>query len=119
LGVSRTEPVAEKVLYARDREPTLAFDVLVKGMSVDGSPSETHYIIDAASNTLLDSFDDVRTFMSRDVAASLQMLAAFECNLEQRVSPRFGSSEAADFSGVSKIESSIENGVSSLAKAAV
>jgi zinc metalloprotease ZmpA len=117
-GVSRTEPVAEKVLYARDREPTLAFDVLVKGMSIDGSPSEMHYIIDVASNTLLDSFDDVRTFMSRDVAANLQMLAAFESNLEQRVSPRFSSPEAADFSGPGKTESSIANSISSLAKAA-
>jgi zinc metalloprotease ZmpA len=77
-GVSRTDAVAEKVFYARDREPVLAFDVLVKGMSIDGSPSEMHYIIDAASNTLLDSFDDVRTLMSRDVAANLQMLATFE-----------------------------------------
>ncbi len=79
-GVSRADAVAEKVFYARDREPVLAFDVLVKGMSIDGSPSEMHYIIDAASNTLLDSFDDVRTLMSRDVAANLQMLTTFESN---------------------------------------
>jgi zinc metalloprotease ZmpA len=110
-GVSHAEPVAEKVLYARDREPTLAFDVLVKGMSIDGTPSEMHYIIDAASNTLLDSFDDVRTLMSRDVAANLRMLATFESNLEARNGlAEFGSSAAASLTAKS---------VSSLAKAAV
>ena len=118
-GVSRTEPVVEQVLYARDREPTLAFDVLVKGMSIDGTPSETHYIIDASSNTLLDSFDDVHTLVSRDANANLQMLAAFESALEQRVSPRFSSPEAVDFSPPSKTESSVAKSISSLAKAAI
>ncbi len=73
-GVSRSTPVAEKVFYARDVEPTLAFDVLIKGMSTDGTPSEMHYIIDAQKNILLDSFDDVRTLLSRDVSVNSKML---------------------------------------------
>lgn len=118
IGVAKSEPVAEKVFYARDREPTLAFDVVVSGMSIDGSPSEMHYIIDAANNTLLDSFDNVRTFMPRDVAANFQMLAAFESRLEQHASPRFGAQEAPDFSASRSPVSTAVNSVSSLAKAA-
>jgi zinc metalloprotease ZmpA len=107
LGASHAEPIVEKVFYARDREPTLAFDVLVKGMSIDGTPSEMHYIIDAASNTLLDSFDNVRTLMSRDVAANLQMLATFESSLA-----------AHDSLSASAAAPLIAKSVSSLAKAA-
>ncbi len=116
-GAMRSQPVAEKVFYARDREPTLAFDVLVKGISIDGTPSEMHYIIDAATNSLLDSFDDVRTLISPDKAANLPMLAAID-----RGAIDFGGAlagtiaEGADAS--TNVALSSANNVSSLAKAA-
>ncbi len=97
-GISGSVPVAEKVFYARDVEPTLAFDVLIKGMSTDGTPSEMHYIIDAQKNILLDSFDDVRTLLSRDSSANIKMLDAA---IIDGAAPSFG-----------------EKSVSSLAKAA-
>lgn len=65
-GTPSAEPIAEKVFYARDRAPTLAFDVKVNGFSGDGTPSEMHYIIDAKTNLLLDKYDNIRTLMARD-----------------------------------------------------
>jgi zinc metalloprotease ZmpA len=62
-GAFTAEPTAEKVFYARDREPVLAFDVLIQGVRRDGTPTEMHYIVDANTNALLDKFDGVRSFI--------------------------------------------------------
>ncbi len=73
-GVAQGDVTAETVLYARDREPVLALDILVSGTSIDGSPSETHFIIDAQTNALLDSYDDVRPLVAPGSGFNLKML---------------------------------------------
>lgn len=51
----------ELVIYARNGQPRLAYDVLVTGMQKDGTPSEAHMIVDANSKKLLDRWDDIHT----------------------------------------------------------
>jgi Zn-dependent metalloprotease len=52
---------AQSVVYARDRAPVLAYDVLVTGELADGTPSELHVIVDASSGNVLDSWDGIQT----------------------------------------------------------
>lgn len=49
----------ELVVYARSA-PTLAYEVVVEGLLPDGSPSELHVIVDAASADVLDSWDGIK-----------------------------------------------------------
>lgn len=51
---------AQLVVYARDTAPQMAWDVLVKGVQADGTPSEAHLII-GAQGRVLDRWDDVHT----------------------------------------------------------
>jgi Zn-dependent metalloprotease len=48
------------VIYARDTQPQLAWDVLVKGVQADGTPSEHHVILGAAGR-VLDHWNDIHT----------------------------------------------------------
>jgi Zn-dependent metalloprotease len=48
------------VIYARDSQPRLAWDVLVKGMRAGGVPSKLHLII-GAQGKVIDSWDDIQT----------------------------------------------------------
>jgi zinc metalloprotease ZmpA len=123
-GAFSAEPTASKVFYARDREPTLAFDVLVKGVARDGTPTEMHYIIDANSNAVLDSFDDVRSLVSRDAGFNYPMFNdGLEANEKAfrdqqgagRVRDAFVSNNATGLVGSFE---TITPGVASLAKAA-
>jgi zinc metalloprotease ZmpA len=52
---------SELVIYARNGQPRLAYDVLVTGVRKDGTPSESHMIVDANSKKLLDRWDDIHT----------------------------------------------------------
>ncbi|HJV67823.1 M4 family metallopeptidase [Ideonella sp.] len=51
---------AQLVVYARDAAPQLAWDVLVKGVQANGTPSEAHLII-GAGGRVLDRWDDIHT----------------------------------------------------------
>jgi len=51
----------ELIVYARGAAPALAYDVLVIGTQVDGTPSELHVIVNALSGDVLDSWDDIHT----------------------------------------------------------
>jgi zinc metalloprotease ZmpA len=120
-GAFSAEPTASKVFYARDREPTLAFDVLVKGIARDGSPTEMHYIIDANSNAVLDSFDDVRTLISRDGEHNAVMFNdALEANEKARRNA--GTTISNDFTSAGIANADMANtattSIASLAKAA-
>ncbi|WP_374565014.1 M4 family metallopeptidase [Ideonella sp.] len=48
------------VVYARDTQPQLAWNVLIKGVQADGTPSEHHVII-GAGGKVLDHWDDIHT----------------------------------------------------------
>jgi Zn-dependent metalloprotease len=49
---------AELVVYARGGRPVLAYDVTMRGISEDGSPSTLHVIVDADSLQVLARYDD-------------------------------------------------------------
>ena len=51
----------QRVVYARDRAPELAYDVFVAGQRADGTPSELHVIVSAVNGAVLDSWDDIQT----------------------------------------------------------
>ena len=56
---SLTRP--QRVVYARDQAPELAYDVLLAGTQPDGTPSELHVVVSAVNGAVLDSWDDVHT----------------------------------------------------------
>ncbi|MBZ8139945.1 peptidase M4 family protein [Rubrivivax gelatinosus] len=58
-GALRGKP--ELVVHARGDSPVLAWDVLLDGEAEDGTPSERHVIVDAATAQVLESWDDVQT----------------------------------------------------------
>jgi len=51
---------AQLVVHARNAAPQLAWDVLVKGVQADGTPSEAHLII-GSQGRVLDRWDDIHT----------------------------------------------------------
>jgi Zn-dependent metalloprotease len=51
---------AQLVVYAREGRPQMAWNVLVKGVQADGTPSEAHLII-GAQGRVLDRWDDIHT----------------------------------------------------------
>ena len=51
---------AHLAIYARGEQPVLAYDVTVRGVMADGTPSKRHFIIDATSLAQLDEFDDIK-----------------------------------------------------------
>ncbi|MEK8047010.1 M4 family metallopeptidase [Ideonella margarita] len=55
------QKVSEKVIYARGDSPVLAWEVRVNKAQADGTPSELHVIVDAASGAVLESWDDIHT----------------------------------------------------------
>ena len=50
---------SELVVFAHQRQPTLAWDVLSVGQTPEGTPTERHVIVHAHIGHVLDSFDDV------------------------------------------------------------
>lgn len=54
-------PTARAVVYARGASPVLAHEVVLRGFKPDQTESIMHYIVDATSGRILDSWDDVQT----------------------------------------------------------
>lgn len=52
---------AERIIYARSAAPVLAYEVVIVGELADGTPSERHVIVDAATGATLDAFDAIQT----------------------------------------------------------
>jgi Zn-dependent metalloprotease len=50
----------KQVIYARDVKPQLAWDVVVKGVQADGTPS-VHHVILGSGGKVLDRWDDIHT----------------------------------------------------------
>lgn len=51
----------ERVIWARDEQPRVAWEVLVSGEGADGTPYEKHVILDAENGQQLDAWDDIHT----------------------------------------------------------
>ncbi|WP_374350359.1 M4 family metallopeptidase [Chitinimonas sp.] len=64
-GARNGQSKAELVVYARSDKPQMAYDVKVTGDLYDGTPSESHFIIDANTAQLLDRWDDIETAASQ------------------------------------------------------
>jgi Zn-dependent metalloprotease len=54
-------PTARKVVYARGTQPMLAWEVVMKGVRADQTPTEMHYFVDARQGGILDRYDGVET----------------------------------------------------------
>ncbi len=70
-GVANGAVKSELVVYARDTQPVLAWEVQISGGRLDRTPSEAHLIIDASSMQLLDRWDDIHTAASAGSGKSL------------------------------------------------
>ncbi|MBI2733174.1 MAG: M4 family metallopeptidase [Aquabacterium sp.] len=51
----------ELVIWAREAQPRLAWDVTINGVQADGTPSQMHLIVNAGNGQILDRWDDVHT----------------------------------------------------------
>lgn len=51
----------ERVVWAREDQPRIAWEVLVTGQDEEGTPYEKHVIIDADNGQQLDAWDDIHT----------------------------------------------------------
>lgn len=54
-------PTSRKVVYARNVAPLLAHEVVFHGFKADQTPTEMHYIVDAASGKVIDQWDGIHT----------------------------------------------------------
>lgn len=54
-------PTSRLVVYARDVTPTLAHEVVFRGIKADQTETEMHYFVDASSGRILDQWDMVQT----------------------------------------------------------
>ncbi len=52
-------PRGELVVYAADRAPVLAYDVVTEGFKADQTPSRFHSVVDARTGTTLAGWDEV------------------------------------------------------------
>lgn len=68
-GALRQAP--ELVIHARGDQPVLAWDVMLDGEGEDGTPSELHVIVDAASAKVIESWDDIQTAPAAGTGNSL------------------------------------------------
>ena len=64
-------PSARQVVYARGRSPQLAWEVTVEGIRADQTPTEMHYIVDAQSGKVVDSWDMIHTAAANGTAKTL------------------------------------------------
>lgn len=62
---------ASLAIYARNGVTALVHDVLVRGETASGLPSEMHYIVDAQSLAVLDRYDDIKTTAATGTGYSL------------------------------------------------
>ena len=61
----------EQVIWAREDQPRLAWEVLVSGESADGTPYEKHVIVDATNGQQLDAWDDIHTAAANGTGKTL------------------------------------------------
>ncbi|MEO5963186.1 MAG: M4 family metallopeptidase [Thermomonas sp.] len=52
---------ADKVVFAREGNPRLAYEVVYSGIRADQTPTEMHYFVDANSGAILDKWDAIET----------------------------------------------------------
>ncbi|MCJ0825200.1 M4 family metallopeptidase [Luteimonas sp. 50] len=60
LGFEGT-PSARKVIYARGASPVLAWEVTMRGIRADQTPTEMHFFVDAGNGRVLDRYDAIHT----------------------------------------------------------
>ena len=63
-------PAASLVVYARDRTPVLAYEVLYVGTRADLTPTHMRYYVDANSGAILAHWDTIETSITGAVAGS-------------------------------------------------
>ncbi|MCF8205240.1 MAG: M4 family metallopeptidase [Methylotenera sp.] len=61
----------EQVVWAREGQPRLAWEVRVSGDSADGTPYEKHVIIDATTGRQIDAWDDIHTAATNGTGRTL------------------------------------------------
>jgi len=61
----------EQVIWAREDQPRLAWEVLVSGESADGTPYEKHVIVDATNGQQIDVWDDIHTAAANGTGKTL------------------------------------------------
>jgi Zn-dependent metalloprotease len=61
----------EQVIWAREDQPRLAWEVLVSGESADGTPYEKHVIVDATTGQQIDTWDDIHTAAANGTGRTL------------------------------------------------
>ncbi len=49
------------LVYAHEKEPALAYEVVVSSTTADGTPSEAHLFVDAHTGGVIDSWDAIET----------------------------------------------------------
>ena len=60
FGADGLAKPAELVVDASDA-PALAWEIVIRGTAADGTPREMHYLVDARSGTIRDSWDGIET----------------------------------------------------------
>jgi Zn-dependent metalloprotease len=60
FGADGLAEPAELVVDAADA-PALAWEIVIRGTAADGTPREMHYLVDARSGTIRDSWDGIET----------------------------------------------------------
>jgi zinc metalloprotease ZmpA len=60
FGADGLAEPAELVVDASDA-PALAWEIVIRGTAADGTPREMHYLVDARSGTIRDSWDGIET----------------------------------------------------------
>lgn len=61
----------ERVVWAREDQPRIAWEVRVSGEAADGTPYEKHVIIDADNGRQLDVWDDIHTAAANGTGKTL------------------------------------------------
>ncbi|WP_206602058.1 M4 family metallopeptidase [Roseateles puraquae] len=61
----------EQVIWAREDQPRLAWEVRVSGDGADGTPYEKHVIIDATTGRQIDAWDDIHTAAANGTGRTL------------------------------------------------
>jgi Zn-dependent metalloprotease len=70
-GVQSGNASAELVVYARDNNPRVAYEAIVKGVGFNQTPSEMHFLVDALSGAVIESFDAIETAASAGTGKTL------------------------------------------------
>ncbi|MGY4515485.1 M4 family metallopeptidase [Lysobacter sp. HA18] len=66
-------PTARKVVFARDALPSLGWEVVMRGLKPDNTPTEMHYVVDARTGRMLDRWDAIETAAAVGTGNSLTL----------------------------------------------